>query len=422
MTLPRWLALLIRVLASVVLLYCGYLVCTRAIAEWHFRQSSPQGLRKAIQWDPQNPMYYAALGRVLQNSTRESDLDEVILLYEKATQLSPYAALYWAELGGAYETAGRAEDARRAYERAQELFPNSPAINWQLGNFYIRQGETEKALPALQKVLLGDPSLWEQAFDLAWRAGTDPERVLTEMIPPEGAILFHYLNYLSLRQRTPEAGQVWAKILALQLPFEPSAAFFYLESLVRNHRVEELTVAWQELSRRQASSNLQQSTDTNLVTNDGFESTILNGGLDWRVSVLEDVVVSIDNLNFFDGTRSLRIQFSGEHNLDYHHVYQLIPVKPDTLYQFMGYIKTREITTDIGLRFEIYDAYDPPRLFLSTEDLTGTMSWTPQQLRFRTSPETQLLVIRLRRPPSSKFDNKIQGTAWIDRISLHPAE
>ena len=43
--------------------------------------------------------------------------------------------------------------ARQALERARELFPNSPEINWKLANFCVRAGKTSEALQALRKVL-----------------------------------------------------------------------------------------------------------------------------------------------------------------------------------------------------------------------------------------------------------------------------
>jgi len=422
MTPARWLDVPIRVLISIALLYCIYLVSARAIAQWYFRQPPPEGLRKAIEWDPANPMYHSALARVLSSSLEGADLNEVIHLYEKSTELSPYQARYWAELGGAYEVAGQVEDAQRAYERAQQLFPNSPEINWQLGNFYLRQGSIRLALKAFQKVLLGDSSLWRQAFDLAWRAGAEPELILAEMIPPQPDILFPYLNYLIEKQRIDQADEVWARILALQLPFEANAAFPYLDALISNKRVNELTTAWATLTKLNPTRIRQRAFDPNLITNGDFESEILNGGLDWRVGILEGVVVSVDSLTFFDGTHSLKIQFDGTHNLDYGHVYQYIPVKPKTLYRFTGYMRTQWITTDSGLQFQVYNAYDSSKLSLSTENLVGTSSWSPQQLEFQTGPDTQLLVVRVARSASRKFDNQIAGTLWVDRMSLNAVE
>jgi hypothetical protein len=58
------------------------------------------------------------------------------------------------------------------------------------------------------------------------------------------------------------------------------------------------------------------------------------------------------------------------------------------------------------------------KVFVSTENLVGTFDWSTETLTFQTSPETRLLVVRLARPASSKFDNKIAGTVWIRRVSL----
>ncbi|MDA2912716.1 tetratricopeptide repeat protein [Acidobacteriia bacterium AH_259_A11_L15] len=415
----RWLNLSIRIGISLGLLYCIYLVSTRAVAFWHFSYGeSPGGIRQAIEWDPGNPMYYAALARVLERSPQGADLDEVIALFERATELSPHRARYWAELGGAYELRGRAEEAEGAYERARDLFPNSPRINWRLGNFYLRAGKISEALRAFEKVLLGDPSLRRQTFDLAWRATDDAELILREMIPTDEKIVLQYLNYLAQSERVEPVNQVWTHLLALDAPFEPRAAFPYLDALIRKRQVARLNEVWQTLAQRNPNRIRRRRFESTLLTNGDFESEILNGGLGWRIQAVEGVVVRVDSLDFFDGTHSLQIWFDGEHNLNYHHIWQYVPVKPSTMYRFLGYLRAKEVTTDSGLRFQVFDAYDPSQLFLESENRVGTSSWSPEQFEFETGPETELLLIRIARPPSRKFDNKIAGTVWVDRLSL----
>lgn len=78
MNKKRWLNLVGRILLSLALLYCIYLVATRAIALWYFRQADLAGVRKAIEWDPDNPRYYAALARVLERSIEGEELEETI--------------------------------------------------------------------------------------------------------------------------------------------------------------------------------------------------------------------------------------------------------------------------------------------------------------------------------------------------------
>jgi len=235
-------------------------------------------------------------------------------------------------------------------------------------------------------------------------------------------IYFQYLNYLAQTQRLDAAREAWERLLELKLPFEPRQAFPYLDALIQAQRVDDLTAAWAVLEERHPTQIRKRAYDPNLITNGDFESDILNGGLGWRVRPVEGVVVSVDNLTFFDGTRSLRIAFDGKHNADYRHVFHYIPVKPNSLYRFLGYMRVQGITTDSGLRFELEDAYDRRRLYLTTENLIGTSSWSPQQLEFKTGPDTRLVLLRVVRPSSRKFDNLITGTAWVDRVSLNAVE
>jgi hypothetical protein len=412
----------IRICLVISLLYCLALVTRQGVAAWYYRQYTQKGFDKAIQWDAKNPQFYVASARFLQFVPDHANPREVVRLYEIATFLSPHQAQYWAELGAALEWAGEIEAACRAVKRAQELFPNSPDINWRLGNLYIRAGKTHEGLRALQKVVIEDPEMRRHAFELAWRATGDNGLILDEMLPPRNGVFFQYISYLIERKGIDEAEQAWHRMLGLRLHFELSQAFPYLDALIQHEGVARLVAAWDTLAHYFPAEINPQLSDHNLVTNGSFEFEILNGGLDWRVIPVKGVVVSVDSQTFFDGVRSLRIEFGGRDNLEYSHVFQYIPVKPKTLYRFTGYLRVQGVTTDSGPRFQIYDAYDIHRLFLSTGNVVGTSGWSPQQLEFRTDLDTRLLVLRLARPLSRKFDNQITGTVWIDRLNLRAME
>ena len=80
------------------------------------------------------------------------------------------------------------------------------------------------------------------------------------------------------------------------------------------------------------------------------------------------------------------------------------------------------ISTESGPRFQVFDAFDMGKLFLSTENTVGTSGWSSQHLEFKTTADTRLLIVRVARPLSEKLDNLIGGTVWIDRVSLTPEE
>jgi hypothetical protein len=71
----------------------------------------------------------------------------------------------------------------------------------------------------------------------------------------------------------------------------------------------------------------------------------------------------------------------------------------------------------------VYDAYDAAALDKLTDDLTGSSDgWTPLLLDFAAGPKTQLIVVRLTRLPSKKFDNLISGKVWLDDVQLTPVQ
>ena len=395
------------------------LVTRQAIGAWYFRKHSPQDIQTAIEWDPGNPEYYDALATLthLYSSANPAD---VVRLSEKAAQLSPYNAGYWADLGAAYEWAGRNNDALRAFTRARALFPNSPEINWKAANFYVRTRRTSEALAALQKVLLEDGTKERQVFVLAVNATNDNQEILDQMLPSRASVILDYLNFQIEAGRMEAANQTWATLLELKLPFDLARSYPYLDALIQRRDVDRLTAAWAALCTRFPQEVCARESSPNLITNGDFAFAPLNGGLDWRVIQVQGAAVSEDASVGVTGSKSLRIDFDGKKNLEYGHVLQYVPVTSNTIYTFSAYVRAQGITTDSGPRFQVLDAYDPSKLFVSTENVTGTSDWSAHQLEFKTSPDTHLLIVKLARPASHKFDNQLAGTIWIARVTLSP--
>jgi hypothetical protein len=389
------------------------------VAAWYFRKGAPEAIQTAMKWDPANPEYYDALGTLMHLYGDVANSAEIVRLYESATRLSPHAAQFWADLGAGYDWAGRSNDALKALQRAQRLFPNSPEINWKLANFYVRAGKAPEALSTLRMVLLEDGTAGRRVFTLASNATRDREAIL-QMLPLEAPIFLDYLNFRMERGDIAGAEEVWARILQLNLPFDLPEAFPYLDALIQHKETGQLEEAWSELSRRFPEQIRRPVPDSNLVTNGNFEFDILNGGFDWRITPAEGAVVSLDAAGAFEGAGALQIKFDGSRNLDYGHVFQYVPVRPNARYRFSGSMRVQGITTDSGPRFQIFDAYNMANLFVSTENLVGTSGWSKQSAQFTTRPDTHLLVVRVARPLSSKFDNQIAGIARISGVSLNP--
>jgi hypothetical protein len=81
-------------------------------------------------------------------------------------------------------------------------------------------------------------------------------------------------------------------------------------------------------------------------------------------------------------------------------------------------MRSQGITTDSGPRFQVCDAYDMGKIFVSSENLVGTSDWSEQRAEFTTLADTRLLLLRVVRSVSNKLDNQIAGTVWIDDVRL----
>jgi hypothetical protein len=255
-------------------------------------------------------------------------------------------------------------------------------------------------------------------FALAERATSNKRTILDEVLPPDTSILVDYLNFQIGKDDIGAAEQVWHRLLELKLPFDLRQAFPYLDALIRHRKLAEVSGAWSLLTNYFPSEVYPDAADDNLVVNGSFEHEILNGGFDWRVVPTKGASVSLDTENRFDGARSLRIDFDSTENPYYCYVFQYVAVKPETRYHFSGYLRVKGITTDSGPAFEVSDAYDTKKLFLSADGLVGTSDWSLQEFEFKTQQNTQLLIVRVSRRPSHKLANQIAGTVWVDNVKL----
>ena len=409
----------IRICLALGLVFCICRVGRRGVADWYFRQESPTSVQSAIQWERDNPQYYDALGTFTHFYGSTKNLDASVPFYESATRLSPYDAHFWSDLGSAYDWAGRTNDALSAFKRALRLFPNSPEINWRFANFAFRTRRIPDALDALQVVLVGNSAAHRDVFRLAASATRD-NRAILQMLPPQASVFFDYLNFEMEAGNVTAAEQVWLRLLQLKLPFDLRQAFPYLDALIQHREPGRLVAVWSALAERFPAQIGPLVNNSNLVTNESFEHDILDGGFDWRIVPVDGAVVSMDLQDAFEGARALRIEFDGKRNLDYGHVLQYVAVLPNTQYRFSGALRVKGISTDSGPRFQVFDAFDMGKLFLSTENTVGTSGWSSQHLEFKTKADTHLLIVRVARPPSEKLDNLIGGTVWIDRVSLTP--
>jgi tetratricopeptide (TPR) repeat protein len=368
-------------------------------------------LERAVQLEPSNAEYHDRLGQLL--IYRGEDPEAAVSQYQVAVRLNHYVARYWLDLANAYLVTGRTSEQRDSLENAVLADPTTPDVAWQAANFFLLQGDREKALHNFRVVLANDPSRVDQTLQLCWRTTANVKELLDEAIPERPEVYFSLLHLLIQRQDTAAVKTVWNRLTSLKQSFPIQLAFPYFHFLLSEREVGAAERAWRELASLNRSLTNYLPSPRNLAVNGGFEEKILDGGFDWLYFPSPHVRVASDTSQFYSGTRSLSITFEGQNPSDAG-IAQFIPVKPNTKYAFTAAYRTEEIMSASGPRFSIADAYTNTSYVL-TEDFLGTSSWRLQQAEFQTGPNTDLVLLKLARQPAEPL---IQGKMWIDDIQL----
>src|ERR1022692_2274816 len=368
-------------------------------------------LSKATRLEPSNAEYRELLGRSLALSG--ANLNAAIANYRTAVHLNPDVARYWLDLAGAYQVAGRTSEQEQSVEQAVEADPTTPHVAWEAANFFLVQGDQERALRNFRVVLANDPEAVDSALQLCWRATGDENEILDRALPRRPDLYLSFLRLLISKQEVAATENVWNHLIALNQEFSTKLAFPYFRFLIAKQEVAAAQTAWQQLAGVNRSLQPYLPSPENLVVNGGFEENLLNGGFDWWYESNPHAALAIDTSEFHSGTRSLSVTFDGLNPADAG-IVQFIVVKPHTDYAFSAEFRTEELETASGPRFAIADAYSNASYVL-TDDVMGTNPWRLQQARFHAGPNTNLVLLKVVRQPANPL---IRGKLWIDDLRL----
>jgi len=376
-----------------------------------------ESLLHAAKLDPSNPDPFHKLGLFYQWNLLEFDLPESARYFERAIKRNPLEQEYWLNLARILHRMGKAAPSERALDNAILVFPTSYRGRWVAGNLLLQRGELERALPHFSYILSQYPSQSSLVYNVWEKAVDDPDFILERLIPGNPSSLNHYLAYLYGVRDLESAKKAWAKLAALGYEADRRETIRHIDFLISCGELAEACHLWRARLREEG---LAPPSDGNLVTNGGFEKeTVLGGGFDWGIGTVAGADISFDHTVAFEGRSSLRISFNGEENLDFHHVYQYVALKPGTDYLLTARMRTEALTTKSGLKVEVVGVGPASRRFRSaSEPLTGDNAWRKITVPFRTPTHSQGAMIRLRRTRTDKFDRFISGTVWIDDVHI----
>jgi tetratricopeptide (TPR) repeat protein len=395
----------------------AFLGCRHAIAEHFAASQDPKQWLRAARWEPSNAENWYRLGRYRQLDFENADLPQAISYYRRATAVDPDPARYWLDLAEAYDTAGNTAQAEIAFRKAQEDYPISADVAWRFGNFLLRQGRAEEAFRQIHQAVLVNPQLTPLALSLCWRSTQDIDLILRAALPADPEVDWDAIRFFADPPQPDAAVAVWKRLLTENSTFPLSKTFPLLDTLIAAGRADEVQSVWQQALSATGTAPVAAPPHS-LIWDGGFEGPLLNGGLAWHYRPTNGAQMDLDEETVHSGSRSLRVTFDGSENVDFANLWQYVVVQPNTHYSFTAYLRTQDLTTDSSVRFEISDANQLANLHLLTPGAAATQPWALDEIEFTTGPATRLLLVALRRTPSTMLANKIRGTAWVDDVSL----
>jgi tetratricopeptide (TPR) repeat protein len=412
--------------ATIVLFALGlcpslsYLSIRSARAAHEAGRGTPEGYERATQLEPGDARNWYLLGHYWQYNVEQPDLTRAIRAYQASLSFDPLSADTWLDLGTAFEFDGNTAEARKAFLEAKRTYPLSAEVSWRYGNFLLRQGELENAFDEIRLAVAADPKHGGEAFSRCWHADPDLDLILDRVLPANPQVYLAVIFDLAAEYQTEPALKVWSRLAALHPKLHLREAFPLVNLLIRGSRMELAERVWGETVGFSGLSTLPDPAGS-VVWDGGFETGEVGGGFAWDYPAsLNSVQIRLDTREKHSGRQSLRLQFNGKRILEFENACVIAPVQPSRAYHFSGWVRTRGLTTDEGVRFSLRSEEAPGARVVLTPEVHGSEPWTLVEASWTPEKDSHGVRICVRRNASGSLENEIRGTAWVDDVALIP--
>lgn len=379
------------------------------------------GFQAAARLEPANAENWYLLGRYWQYRMDEPDTQRAIRNYRTALSLDPRHVDAWVDLATAYEAAGDTQAARDAFLQAKRVYPLSAEVSWRYGNFLLRQDQIPEAFSEIRRAVYVDPRRSSEAFSRCWRVDPDVNAILDNVLPPNLDGYLDVIHQLTENNRYPAALTAWSRLTSFRPRMNLGQAIPFVDQLIQRRYIADAQRVWDDALRVSGTPSPARPQGS-VLWDGGFETGWSNGGFAWRFPTrITGARITFDHKEKHSGTQSLRIAFDGRHNVALEGPCVSAEVQPETRYRFSAWVRTQNLTTNQRLRFH-FDWTDAVGQVGNTEtpDVDASQPWTEIVMPWIATRDVHQVHVCIMRRQSEKFDNQIQGTAWIDDVTLVP--
>ncbi|HEV7473365.1 MAG TPA: tetratricopeptide repeat protein [Pyrinomonadaceae bacterium] len=390
------------------------------IAEYfHPEQGRLETAQMAVGLAPNDPLPHWRLGNLVQKELPPDQIPLVVSEYEKAVGLSPSDYRLWMEFGGALEQAGDFQRAEEALRESVKLAPSYAYPRWYLGNLLLRTDRYDEGFAELRLAAEANEQFRPQLFNLAWQLNKADFDALRTAVGNTTLMRATFSKYLVEREHYDEGLRLWTTLSQTEKREYRLVSDGIIGALVIAHRYHQAMEIWNEVAPGPV-----YHADFGHVLDRGFEDNLAHGAgavFGWQVQSNSQVQIGIDGGQGHTGSRSLRLYFQVRSHIEAINVTQLVPVKPNTEYDFECYLKTDRLESAETPVISIVNAADDAYLGHSTPAPSGSNNWQRVAFSFKTGPQAEAIKVRMIR--STCADSAvcpIFGTVWYDDFDLKP--
>ena len=367
---------------------------------------------------PNDPLTHWRIASVSQKTLPLDQQARAIAEYEKAVALSPNDYRFWMSLGTAYEQSGDAAKAEQALKRAVELAPAYAYPHWYLGNLLLRNGRYEDAFAELRLASEADAELRPQLFNLIWEVYSNDPEALKNAVGQSAEARAQFALYLLGQKRFEDGLRLWEGMSVEEKRANKQTGESIVTTLRNEGRFHDALTVWNGIASEKLRAEIGR------VFDGGFEEAVAYGPetvFGWQVQGAPQMQIGIDPAKSHGGERSLRLVFQVRANLDTMNIAQLVPVAPNTEYEFECFVSTDRLETGSAPEIQIIDVNTGAGLVSSPQAPGGTNDWNRVTMSFKTSEKTEAVVLRIVRISCKTEETPICpifGSVWYDDFSF----
>ncbi len=375
--------------------------------------------RRVVDWlvemAPADPQTHFVAALFLEKTFDPGDLDRSLNEYELAVSLSPFNYYLWQNLAKARNLNGDTTGAEAAYKKALELAPNYAAVQWVVGNFLLRQGNTDEGFALAAQAAAADPVFSPAAVSTALQIFdgnvVEVRCVLGDSETTNAALT----TALAAAERFDESYEAWAKLPA------------------QNRSTEQIKLG-EALAEKMAAANKfrlasritadLQTVDTvkpviGQMANGSFENEVKQKGanrFEWRIAEGGEPQIGLSDSQKRSGKFGLFILFNTIQSKDFRTISQTVAVEPGARYELEMFYRA-DLTTAAVFKWEVADAATTAAI-ASTPPMILAGDWAILKTVFTVPDTVDGIIVRLVREGCGGPACRVSGRLSFDDIAL----